>query len=759
MILRDLRPLGRALVMATAAVASVLAMAPTATADLPRTYQVQVIDNPTPDVNERFGDGLVNGGDVNGDGKDDVLVGIDEHATITGEVFVFSGADGSLLHRIPAPDPDAGGSGDNPDAFGTFVGKIADLVGCPGAVARGDAPGEDCTATQLAMDTPDGVPDHIASAIGVDIVNGDDMGMVYVLDGATGTVVKRIRMPAADRAEQAENLPSASQGPGFGRTVLSPSGQPPCDNFGGAPFIIGGIDQNPCAYSATSFTARGDLDGGGKPDIGVGASDFTDGTAGTNPAENPNCTTAVCFQTGRYFVYRGEDLVGLSPSTPLETTLYTIKNPMVQDDLDIVNSRFHREALGYSVAPVGDLGKCNNSTPVAPGDDPDSYLCLNAGNTTTPDGKPEFILSSHRVDSAGLGDVGVALAIDGATGRVLDIYNHPQPQQSAVFAFSNYNQPALGDAGSSTAPDVYQGAMIQDVQFHAQGRGYVLSGDFRSGGANHYEIGKLDDPTPAKIGNFGTSSAGVGNVAGDSRKEVAIGAYGPHAPQVVDDVVSDVHIFSPLSEQVLQTISDPANQPGAGFGRALAPMGDLNDDGFLDFAIGSGGYDPGAPVTCSPCTGPPNPGQGRIYLLRSDNSPAPVAPPPTGGGGGGGGGGTAAVLAGRSLSLAASRRRVRDTRRDRASRTARVRLAGVLEAFSDQAGCVPNQTVELQRRRPGRARFSTFARRRTDSDGDFAVRFRPRRTLVYRARVGQSERCLGAVSDSERIEVLRRTRP
>jgi hypothetical protein len=743
-----------------------LAAAP-AQADLPRTYQVQRIENPTPAVNERFGDGLVNGGDVNGDGEEDILVGIDEHATITGEVFVFSGADGSLIHRIPAPDPDAGGTGDNPDAFGTFVGKIADIVACPGAAGRGDAPGENCTATQGEMDAGDGVPDHLASAVGVDIVDGDDMGVVYVLDGATGTVVKRIRMPAADRAEQAENSPTASQGGAFGRTVLSPSGQPPCEGFGGARFDIGGVDQNKCEYDqpAELGVARGDVDGGGKPDIGVGASDFTDGTAGVDAgdtAANPNCTTSNCFQTGRYFVYRGEDLAGLSPSTPLETTLYTIKNPAVQDDLATINSRFHREAMGYSVAPVGDLGFCVNTTPIAATDDPDSYYCMNApANSTAPDGRPEIVLSSHRVDASGLGDVGMAFVIDGRTGRILDVLNNPQPQQTAIFAFSNYNQPPLGDAGSNTTPDIYQGAMIHDVLFRAQGRGWVLNGDFRFQGANHYEIAQLDDPTPSKIGNFSTSSAGVGNVAGDLRKELAIGAYGPHAPQIIDDVISDVHIFSPLTEKALQTISDPDQQPGSGFGRALAPMGDLNDDGFLDFAVGAGGFDPGQVVTCSPCSGAPNPGQGRIYLLTSDNSPAPSGPSGGGGTTGGGttgGGSTAVVLAGRSVTLAASRNTVRMRRAGAAQARRRVRLSGVVEAFSNETGCVPNQSVALQRRRPSRARYLTFARRTTNRAGAFSIRIRPRRTFVYRARVEQTASCHGAVSESERVTVLRRRR-
>lgn len=685
-----------------------------ASADLPRTWDSQAIENPTPAINDRFGDGVVNGGDLNGDGEDDFVVGIDSHGTISGEVHVLSGDTGSLLYTVPAPDQDAGGSGDNPDAFGTYVGKIGtnrasapftDIGQCPGG-----SPGQNCGADQATIDTPDGTPDILASAVGADVdADGDDMGMVYVLDGKTGAVLKRIVMPAGDRAEQAQNSPTASQGGAFGRTVLSPSGQPPCDGFGGL---------GSCAYDPTSAVAIGDLDGSGKPDIGVGASDFTDKTGGTSDpaAENPLCT-ATCFQTGRYYVFRGEDLGGLAPNVPLANPLYKIKNLFTENDAATVNSRFHREAMGYSVAPVGDIGKCNNTTPIAAADDPNGYLCLNTANSTTPDGKPDFVLSVHRVDRNQLGDVGMALAIDGPTGRVMDLYNHPEPQQSAIFAFSNYNQPAIGDVGSSTQPDVYQGAMIQDVTFFAQGQGYVLSGDFRSGGPNHYRISTLDDPTPNKIGNFGTSSAGVGNVSGDSRNEIMIGAYGPHAPQIITDVINDVHIYDPLHDQVLKTIPDPDQDPGGGFGRALAPMGDLNDDGFIDLVVGAGGFGGG---TCAPCT-PTEPGaaQGRIYLFRSENAKEE-----------------------RTITLQASD--------DKVEQGELVRLRGRVR--SEEAHCEPDQTVELQRKH-GKGKFKTFAEDQTNDKGKYAERIRPNRTFAYRSRVGETDDCAKATSQRQKVRV------
>src|SRR3954447_22659852 len=106
-------------------VASGLAVgAGTAGAALPRTYTVQRVDTPTPAVNANFGIGFVNSGDVNGDGKADLLVGTDEHGGGSSSVHVVSGANGSIIRSISAPD--AGGG--NAAGFGSYVGKIADVA-------------------------------------------------------------------------------------------------------------------------------------------------------------------------------------------------------------------------------------------------------------------------------------------------------------------------------------------------------------------------------------------------------------------------------------------------------------------------------------------------------------------------------------------------------------------------------------------------------------------------------------------------------
>lgn len=723
---RTRRRLRAETLIALGSAASFVLAAP-ALAALPRAYDVQRVDSPNPTIGGDFGIALVSVGDVNGDAEDDILVGTDEHGGSVGQVFLMSGANGAPIRTIDAPD--AGGTGTLP-SFGSYVGKISDIGSCGGGIAG-------ATCGLASIGAADGVPDLLVTALGVDVSFTDpdttlpttlvDAGRAYVLDGATGAVLKRLDMPVQDLDDQLDAAGGAKK-PAFGRTILSPSSQyGPTHPSGSGPTI------------PSSAVQIGDMNGGGQPDIIVSASDYFETGATANPGSE--CASSLgneCLQAGRSYVYYGETIAGSNPGMIDNTPDMVIKNPAAQPDDVTTPVNSNRENLGYSITPVGDLGRCNTN----PG--PGSF-CTNANSTgTDPDARPDVVISSHRSDDFGMFDVGVAHLIDGSTGAVLYTYRHPEPQPASIFAFTNYNQPAFGDLGSSTTPDVYEPAMRQNNPFTGGGRGYVMNGAFKQGGSpNGISFATVNDPTPHPSEDFGTSSAGIGNVVGladglDGRNELLVGAYGPHNPGTNQSVINDVHIFSALTEQPLQTIPAPDQQPGSGFGTALAPLGDLNGDGFLDFAVGAGLFD-----------GATGADQGRIYIFRSNNTPPPT--PPAGGGGGAGGGGAAGgsttivMLAGRTLELDASRSRVRRGRR--------IRLLGLLEAFANPESCERAQPVALQRRRPRSRRYRTFKRVTTNWRGEFGARVKPRRTYFYRAGVDQTSTCLGAASERTKVTV------
>lgn len=705
----------------------------TAVALLPRTYQVTRIDSPLPAISGVFGRAMASAGDVNADGIDDLLMAQQAGSPNgDGMVFVISGASGGLIARIDAPD--AGGAGRS--GFGSFatskVGSraitMSDLGSCAGGVTGALCP-------QNPIGAPDDVPEIVAGARGVD-ANGVDSGRVYIYDGKTRALLKRIDMPPADAA-----IPNALlRGSGFGRVALNPSGLTACEgNFG-----VGTCPVVPRAV------AIGDLDGGGRPDLVIGAPQLTESPAtampGSQCAGRPPAT--VCEQAGRAYVYRGEDISATNPATILDGTapgqsIRTIRNPDAQGD-QTTGVNADNEQLANTLTTVGDLGRCN-APGILPGE-----RCPRLVALATPDGVPDIVIPSPGTDlpldapDAGYANAGVAYLIDGATGAVLYTYLNPERSSGATFGSQlGSHEPAVGDLGNTGLPDIYLPAPIAHTPTTLYaGRGFVMNGNFKVGSGGVL-LSRLDDPTPAKGGTFGGASAGVGDLVGGAAapaNELLVGVEG-----FTSSPNNDVHFFNGATERVLQTIADPDAQTGSAFGGSVVPLGDINGDDLLDVAVAAENYN--GPVT----------GQGRAYVLRSDDSPGPPPPPPPpavepvpgpiGPAGPAGPPAPAVTRAGRTVELAASRELLRRGRR--------LTLRARVEAFADLAGCQASQLVELQRRRPASTAFRTFATRRTAKSGLLSLRTRPAATYVYRARLAQTARCDGAVSNRERVTLRR----
>ncbi len=595
---------------------------------LPRTYDVTRLDSPAPSATGQYPLSMSNAGDLNGDGKEDFITSQivntrDDAGVIAangnGAIYIISGATGERIKTIEAPDKGDAGNRAN-FAFPSFnkIGanrkapaRFTDMGSCTNSPPNA---GELCRSATVGP--PDGVPDIVVGARGVDSRGLRDSGRVYLYDGATFALLKRIDQPLSDLTPVAL---SRAGGTWFGRRMLNLASSPPCEGNAG----IG-----PCDTLSVG-NDLGDSDGGGLPDLVVSASSTTENAASAFPsshcARTPN---AICGAAGRVYVFRGEDIVGSNPNENLDGTVpaggrredvTTIRNIHAQADDLTDPAGSDSELFGNSLTAVGDVGACRATAatpPVPP--PPAGDTCPRANASTTPDGKPDFVISGNRTDlpvdnpDRNFIDAGTSYLVDGATNTILTTFTNPEPQRNATFGAVDAGYPA-GDLGDTGLPDVFIPATGENVPgFTGAGRGYVMNGNFTNGTL----LRRLDDPTPGLTAGFGAGYTGVGDlVAGPQTpaNELLIGGAGSRtlAP-------GDVHFFNPATEKALQSIPDPDAQASSQFGANPTPLGDLNGDGFLDFSVAAPLFD-GATAA----------DEGRVYVFRSNNSsaPAPLAPP------------------------------------------------------------------------------------------------------------------------------------
>lgn len=133
---------------------------------------------------------------------------------------------------------------------------------------------------------------------------------------------------------------------------------------------------------------------------------------------------------------------------------------------------------------------------------------------------------------------------------------------------------AIGDLNGDGIPELILGASD-----HGQGAGkfYVLSG------ADGSQLSAVAGNPGERLG---ASSASPGDVDGDGVDDVAVGAPGG------SDSPGTVYIYSGTGAGVLHRI--PGEENGDLFGHAVVGVGDLDGDGRPDLAIGAPGCDSGA---------------------------------------------------------------------------------------------------------------------------------------------------------------------
>ena len=344
---------------------------------------------------DRFGNSVSLIGDLNGDAREDFIVGAylaDPGGTAdAGSAYVYSGTNGNLLYQ---------NNGDSTgDEFGTSVSRAGDVNG-------------------------DGKADFI---VGAPFANtgGQTVGSAYVYSGADGTLIYRM-----DGATSGDKFGSAVSGAGDvngdGRDdfiVGSPKADPPGKNNAGRAYVFSGTDgsllhQKDGGAASDQFgisvSGVGDADGDGKGDFIVGA----------NFADPGGVSLA-----GSAYIYSGAN--GL--------LLYQKTGDAAQDLFGAAVSAagdVNGDALGdFIVGAWGanvPLSNAGSAYVFSGADGSLLYqktgdavganfgLSVSAAGDVDRDGRGDFIVGAQGTDpSAGLTDAGSAYVFSGADGRLL----------------------------------------------------------------------------------------------------------------------------------------------------------------------------------------------------------------------------------------------------------------------------------------------------------------------------------------------------
>ena len=539
---------------------------------------------------------MAGGGDINGDGYDDLIIG----NSLWGDSVTHNG-EGVLVVYY------GGAAGIESNSVATFV-DAADTV-----VEGNPNPHRNfyfCADTPAVADlNGDGYADVAAGA--PYFKNGEvDEGALLVFHGGAGGIPNSRILPVEEVADIVIEgnlvdlylgfLPQAAgdvNGDGFADLVTPAPYYYSAVAGGGAVLIYhGGADtladepdgqhygQIAGDWLGSSSASAGDVNGDGFSDLAVGVPDHDAGTSGE----------------GRVHVFHGSS----DPSLAAPHWTY--------------DGQFLDGGTGGSVASAGDVngdGYGDLVVGTAELDHPETdegRVDVFHGSATGLSTGPDWFFESNLDDAtlgwqvASAGDIngdGYGDLIVGAPG-----YSNGQASEGRAYVFygsseglaanpgwtfeSDLAQARFGDAVSS-AGDV-NGDGFADVIVGAPG---FESGHTNEGAAFGF-LGSIDGlpdvpnwiiETNRPNSGYGERLTALGDVNGDGYCDVAIGALQDDNPELREGRVYIYH-GSPAG---LSTSADRVLEEAAGglFGAVLSGAGDVNGDGLADLIVGSPGFD------------------------------------------------------------------------------------------------------------------------------------------------------------------------
>lgn len=198
---------------------------------------------------------------------------------------------------------------------------------------------------------------------------------------------------------------------------------------------------------------------------------------------------------------------------------------------------------------------------------------LASGGDLDGDGVPDLIVGAPFTSRPEAYGVGSVLVFSGATGNML--FNFVGEEGGTYMGWS---VAGVGDLDQDGVPDLAIGTPFASVG-NVLGVGRV---DIRSG-ANGDLLYSIEGQ---QSGDFlGWAVASIGDLDADGFPDLLLGA--PNASPAGLSLAGSVEVRSGRTGSLLYRIN--GQDPAAYFGRSLAALGDIDGDGFDDFAVGAPG--------------------------------------------------------------------------------------------------------------------------------------------------------------------------